>query len=235
MNGNNASHLVIKICGITSCVDAVAAVEAGADMLGFNFYRPSPRYISPSACRQVIAALVEMQVQAQFVGIFVNSPGQQIMEIMSSCGLDLAQLCGDETPETIAGLDGRGYKALRVLDELQLASSVRKYPARSVPPAYLVDSYHAGSFGGTGQTADWSLAAQLGRQFPILLAGGLHPENVAQAVAEVQPWGVDVASGVESSPGIKDIAKMRNFITQARLQPKRLNQAVQVLPAAPGG
>jgi phosphoribosylanthranilate isomerase len=211
-----AHTLAIKICGITTLEDAVAAVEAGADLLGFNFYPASPRYIDPVRCQEIIAALKERGLLATFVGIFVNAQLEQIETIMQTCRLDMAQLSGDEPPELLGSLAGRGYKALRVKDNLELHSAQHRYIIRSLAPAYLIDAYRPGEYGGTGLTADWSLAAELSNRAPILLAGGLTPDNVAQAVQQVCPWGVDVASGVESAPGIKDHLKIRRFIQQAR-------------------
>jgi phosphoribosylanthranilate isomerase len=213
---SQADALIVKICGLTSLEDAVAAVEAGADMLGFNFYPPSPRYIQPDLCRAIITVLNSRGLSASMVGIFVNAPLEQIKTVMQTCDLHLAQLSGDEPPEFLDELQGRAYKALRVKDSAALQTAQQQYPAQPTPPAYLIDAYHLGQFGGTGQTADWSLASQLSRRVPILLAGGLTPENVAQAVDQVRPWGVDVASGVESAPGTKDHYKMRRFIQQAR-------------------
>ncbi len=197
-------------------MDAVAAVEAGADMLGFNFYSGSPRCISPVTCRQIIAALEENHLAAIMTGIFVNSTAVHVREIMAYCGLHLAQLSGDESPEVLAHLNGAGYKALRVNDAFQLEQALHTFPPRFGPPAYLIDAFQGGRYGGTGRIADWSLAAQLSKQASILLAGGLSPGNVAHAVAQVQPWGVDVASGVESAPGVKDTQKIRQFIQYAR-------------------
>jgi phosphoribosylanthranilate isomerase len=207
---------VVKICGLTSLEDAAAAIQAGAGMLGFNFYPASPRYILPELCRAIIETLQARGLHASMVGIFVNAPLEHIQTIMKTCGLHLAQLSGDEPPQVLEELRGCAYKALRVKDATGLQAARQQYPCSSTPPAYLVDAYRPGEYGGTGQTADWSLASTLSRSAPILLAGGLTPENVAQAVNQVQPWGVDVASGVESSPGIKDHHKMRRFIQQAR-------------------
>ena len=208
--------LMVKICGITSFEDAAAAVEAGANLLGFNFYPASPRYIEPVRCQEIIVALKERGLSASMIGIFVNTPLEQIRMIIQTCDLNLAQLSGDESPEVLDSLEGRGYKALRVKDAVGLQTAQQRYPIQPYPPAYLIDAYRPGEYGGTGQTADWSLAAELSRSVPILLAGGLTSENVAQAVSQVRPWGVDVASGVESAPGIKDHHKMRRFIQQAR-------------------
>ena len=206
----------VKICGLKTLEEARAALEAGADLLGFNFYPSSPRYIPPAACAKLVAALRAESCAARLVGVFVNASPDEITAILDGCDLDLAQLSGDESPETLNALGGRAYKALRPADASALALSLRQYPPAAAAPAWLVDAYRPGEYGGTGQSADWSLARQLARQAPILLAGGLTPDNVAAAVRQVRPWGVDVASGVESAPGVKDPALVRAFIQAAR-------------------
>lgn len=212
----------VKICGITVLEDALAAIEAGADLLGFNFYPSSPRHIFPKECARLVAALQSYRSTLSLVGVFVDASVEQIQRIMAECSLDLVQLSGDEPPETLARLGGVAFKALRPPDPLSMAELSQRYPPRSTPPAYLIDSYRLGQFGGTGQTANWSLAASLSIHAPLLLAGGLTPENVAQAVRQVRPWGVDVASGVEKSPGRKDLAKVQRFIHAAKsLEPAR--------------
>lgn len=210
--------MFVKICGITSVEDAAAAIEAGADLLGFNFYLSSPRYIDPGRCQEIIASIQARGLKAGMVGVFVNAPLEEIRTVMETCRLHIAQLSGDEPPEILDALEGRAYKALRIKDADDLQAALQRYPVRRFPPAFLVDAHRPGEYGGTGQVADWSLAAGLARQMPILLAGGLTPENVAQAVAQVRPWGVDVASGVESAPGVKDADKMRLFCQQAFLE-----------------
>ncbi len=206
----------VKICGITHLEDALAAIEGGADMLGFNFYPSSPRHIFPKECARLAAALQSYRPAVRLVGVFVDASVEQINRIMAECGLDLAQLSGDEPPETLARLGARAFKALRPPDQAGMLELLQKYPPRFEPPAYLIDSYRLGQFGGTGQTANWSLAASLSLHSPLLLAGGLTPENVAQAVRQVRPWGVDVASGVESAPGRKDPIKLQRFLSAAK-------------------
>lgn len=207
----------IKICGITTLFDGLAAVEAGADMLGFNFYPPSPRYIEPTACASLVAALREHGARAAMVGVFVNLPPADVAAILDACSLDLAQCSGDEPADDVAMLGERAFKAIRPRDAAQAAALAAAYPRRSAPPGLLVDaSAGTGRFGGTGQTGDWDAARALAGAQPILLAGGLRPENVAAAIAAVHPWGVDVASGVESAPGRKDPAKMKAFVRGAR-------------------
>ncbi len=241
MNPATRAPLQVKICGLKDPQTALAAALAGAALLGFNFYPPSPRSLSMEDCRRLCAELVPALRQGglhrpSLVGVFVNPSFEQVTETLAACGLDLAQLSGSEPPELLqalqAALPGRVFKALRPASAADLEQSLREYPPANASavfsastvlsanavlgaPAYLVDAYHPSAFGGTGQTADWSLAAGLARRAPILLAGGLTPANVAAAVAQVQPWGVDVASGVESAPGVKDIQKISAFIQAA--------------------
>ncbi len=211
-----ACPLVIKICGITSLADAEAALEAGADMLGFNFYPGSQRYIDPARCHEIVRGLKALRKKTILVGVFVNASLAVIQSIIEMCGLHLIQLSGDEPPHILAGLGGAGFKALRIKEPAQLQAAVRDYPARAFPPAFLIDACSPGEYGGTGHQADWPLAACIAQQLPVLLAGGLTPDNVALAVATVHPWGVDVASGVEASPGVKDYARLHSFVQQAR-------------------
>ena len=199
----------IKICGIKTVEDALAAMNAGADLLGFNFYPKSPRYISVGQCRDVMSVMRKYG-QITYVGVFVNASVDEIRATMDTASLSLAQLHGDETPEMVRALDGKGFKAFRGVPD-RLSGF-----AREDAPALLVDASVKGSYGGTGMTADWKSAAELSKQIPLLLAGGLTPENVADAVRQVRPWGVDVASGVESSPGVKDAAKMKAFVQAVR-------------------
>jgi phosphoribosylanthranilate isomerase len=213
----------VKICGLTSLEDALQAADAGADMLGFNFYPPSPRYLNSSQCSLIIAGLQEHGVCVTTVGVFVNTPPKEIASVLDGCGLDLAQLSGDEPPEDLQALGERAFKALRTAKARDLQEDIHHYRSRKNPPACLVDAYQAGEYGGTGLTADWRLARNLSLEQPILLAGGLTPVNVWRAITQVQPWGVDVASGVETSPGRKDAQKIRDFIHAARRQDAALN------------
>lgn len=200
----------IKICGIKTVTDALAAIEAGTDYLGFNFYPKSPRFIEKQACAEITLALMREYPHIKLVGVFVNSSFDEVKEILSSCSLDLAQLHGDETAEMLSVLDGRGFKAFRGIPE-----SINGF-AKKEAPAFLVDAAVKGVYGGSGVTADWDDAAELAKKYPLLLAGGLTPENVAEAVRRVQPWGVDVASGVESAPGKKDPSRMKAFVQAVR-------------------
>jgi phosphoribosylanthranilate isomerase len=199
----------IKICGIKTVKEAMAAMEAGADLIGFNFYSKSPRCISVGMCRDIMSRMQRYR-NVLYVGVFVNAPVADIRATMMTCSLNLAQLHGDETAEAVQALEGKVFKAFRGIPE-----NISGF-AREAAPAFLVDASVGGAYGGTGVPADWQAAAELAQRYPILLAGGLTPENVARAVQQVQPWGVDVASGVESMPGVKDALKMKTFVKAVR-------------------
>ena len=204
----------VKTCGLTNLQDALIAVEAGADLLGFIFYPPSPRAVTPERARAIAEAVRNAGFPVRLVGVFVNESLEDVRETVSRCGLDYAQLHGAESPRTVAALVDEGIaviKAFRVRDGVSLGEM-----ARSRATAYLLDAYVAGKPGGTGCTFDWRLAVQAASQFPVLLAGGLTPENVARAVRTVTPWGVDVASGVEAAPGRKDPDQVRRFVAAVR-------------------
>ena len=199
----------IKICGIKTINDALAALDAGADLLGFNFYPKSPRSIDVGACRDIMAVM-RRYGHITYVGVFVNASAAEIRATMETCGLNLAQLHGDETSEMVQSLYGKAFKAFR-----GIPAGINGV-AREDAPALLVDASVKGTYGGTGVTADWRGAAELAKHYPILLAGGLTPENVAEAVRQVKPWGVDVASGVEAVPGSKDAVRMKAFVKAVR-------------------
>jgi phosphoribosylanthranilate isomerase len=202
----------VKICGITDLNDALEAIDAGADSLGFNFYPPSPRYIDPLACARLVAGIQERGMPATFVGVFVNHDVRTITTILDDCGLDIAQLSGDEPPEMLVALGERAFKAIRPAGQADLVDFQNRYPRRETPPACLIDGHRSGQYGGTGENANWHLARGLAESSPVILAGGLNPGNVVAAIRQVQPWGVDVASGVESTPGVKDRQKMAAFV-----------------------
>lgn len=195
----------IKICGIRTIKDALAAIEAGADLIGFNFYPKSPRYLEVGMCRNIMS-VIRQHGRVKTVGVFVNASVPEICATMDTVGLNLAQLHGDETPEFMQSLDGQAYKAFR-----GIPADIDGFE-RQDAPMFLVDAAVKGLYGGSGVTADWKGAAELAKKYPLLLAGGLTPENVADAVRQVKPWGVDVASGVESAPGEKDAQKMKAFV-----------------------
>ncbi len=201
---------IIKICGIKTLKDALAAIHAGADYLGFNFYSKSVRFIEKENCAKITSVLKKEYPNIKLIGVFVNSSVDEVKNILETCSLDLAQLHGDETPEMFAQLAARAFKAFRGIPE-----GIEGYE-RNKAPALLVDASVKGMYGGSGVTADWSAAAELAKSYPLLLAGGLTPENVAEAVRQVKPWGVDVASGVESAPGEKDASRMKAFVQAVR-------------------
>jgi phosphoribosylanthranilate isomerase len=207
----------IKICGIKSVTDARAAMDAGAEMIGFNFYRKSPRYVEVGVCRGIMSVMRNFGGHVQYVGVFVNASVAEICATMETCGLNLAQLHGDETPDMLSSLGGKAFKAFR-----GVPGHIDDF-ARQSAPAFLMDASVKGVYGGSGVTADWSMAAELAKAYPLLLAGGLTPENVAGAVRLVNPWGVDVASGVESEPGRKDVGKMSAFVRAIRQVDKTID------------
>jgi phosphoribosylanthranilate isomerase len=198
----------IKICGITSLDDALAAAAAGADALGFNFYKKSPRCIEPQKAAEIIEQLPPFIVP---VGIFVNEREDRIREILASTGIQAVQFHGDESPEFCQRFGGRVIKAFQVKDKESLQNM-----AHYRVGAFLLDSYRDDVRGGTGVAFDWHLAVVAKTFGKVILAGGLTPENVAEAVKLVQPYGVDVAGGVEKEKGVKDHAKLKKFITEVR-------------------
>ncbi|MFN3309034.1 MAG: phosphoribosylanthranilate isomerase [Anaerolineales bacterium] len=206
----------IKICGIKNLEEARWAIASGADFLGFNFYPPSPRAITVAECCQITKVLRAESPHALLVGVFVNQSAAEIRHILERCDLDLAQLSGDEGLEDQEVLGERAYKALRISKTFQVLSLEERIYRRKTPPALLVDASVPGEYGGTGRPADWQVAAQIALARPIFLAGGLTPLNVAEAIRQVRPWGVDVASGVETAPGKKDREKITAFIENAR-------------------
>lgn len=200
----------VKICGIRFFDDGYDAIQAGVDYLGFNFYSKSLRYVEPEVCKKITYLLRAQFPEIKFVGVFVNSETDYIKDVKRYCSLDLVQLHGDESPAVLAQLGPYAYKAFRGIPE-----NIDPYLQNS-EPAFLLDAASNAAYGGTGQQTDWSAAARLAAEFPLFLAGGLTPENVADAIRQVHPWGVDVASGVESTPGVKDVKKMKAFINSVR-------------------
>lgn len=199
----------VKICGITNAPDALAVVEAGADALGFMFYEKSPRRVSLRQAADIIRELPPFIIK---VGVFVDAAEDLVLRAIGDCGLNLLQFHGDETPEYCTQFGLMSMKAFRVRDSESL-SVLANYPT----DAWLLDAFVADKPGGTGERFNWDLAIEAknaGR--PIFLAGGLTPSNVAEAVRKVQPYGVDVSSGVEAEPGRKDHAKVRDFIKAAK-------------------
>ncbi len=213
----------VKICGITRLDDAYVAIEAGADMLGLNFYEPSPRYLVPDRAAQISTALRARYGEQcpLLVGVFVNASAAVIDSIMEQVQLDYAQLSGDESPDVLALLRGRAFKAIRPADQEQAERQIVDFADSDTDdraPAILLDAYHPALYGGTGEQASADLVAFTKQRVPrMMLAGGLTPENVAERVRMLRPWGVDVASGVEAGQaGVKSAERVRAFIHAAR-------------------
>ena len=198
----------IKICGITNREDALCAVDAGADALGFVFYEKSPRYVLPEKVRQIIS---ELPPFVTTVGLFVNADSDTIRQTMRISGLNVIQLHGDESAEDCCLNPYSVIKAVRIKDADSLAG-IDRYNVS----ALLLDAWNDQQYGGTGESFDWQLAKSLTAGQPLILAGGLNPDNVAEAIRVVNPYGVDVSSGVEERPGYKDHTKLRKFIQQVR-------------------
>jgi phosphoribosylanthranilate isomerase len=214
----------VKICGITNWTDARQAVEAGADFLGFNFYPKSSRYIAPPAARRIVQRLPEGVAS---VGVFVNEPEPEMLAIARRVGLDYVQLHGDETAEMVSRIrrSFRVIKAIRVRDSFRVSQLGNFKRASSI----LLDGFDSHLRGGTGKSFNWKLAKSAGRKRQIFLAGGLTPENAAEAVSAARPFAIDVCSGVESRPGKKDAERMRALV--AAVRPVRANRPVN--PARP--
>jgi phosphoribosylanthranilate isomerase len=196
--------MFVKVCGITRTEDAALAVGLGAQALGFLFWPGSPRYIEPSRARAIVRALAPFVTP---VGLFVNQAADEVNRIAAQVGLGAVQLHGDEPVEYLERIERPVVKALSIGDDLDMAD-VGRWPARVV---LLLDSQDP-ERGGPRQTADWTQAARVAATRPVLLAGGLRPENAAEAIARVRPFGIDVSSGVEAAPGIKDHERLRALI-----------------------
>ena len=205
----------VKICGITSMEDAQVAVAAGADALGFVMYRKSPRHVEPAAVRSIVAELPPFVLP---IGVFVNEDPLMVRDLMDECGLTLAQLHGDESPSYCENLGRPSLKAIRLKDRGSFLA-LAEMRGRANVRGFVIDAFSDQAYGGTSRTVDWALAHEAARASPVLLAGGLTPANVAEAIHVVRPYGVDVSSGVEERPGKKDPAKVRAFIEAARLVP----------------
>jgi phosphoribosylanthranilate isomerase len=199
--------MVLKICGITRLADAVHAADLGATALGFVFWPRSPRYITPARAAEIIAALPQAMTK---VGVFVNAAAEEVETTVEAAGLDVVQLHGDERPEFGVSL---GHPVFRSMTLADAADVIDAWP---VGTPLLLDAADRERRGGTGRTVDWDRAAELARRRRVILAGGLTPENVGDAIAIVNPYGVDVSSGVEESPGVKDFKKVAQFLANAR-------------------
>jgi phosphoribosylanthranilate isomerase len=198
----------VKICGLTRVADALMCVDAGADAIGLNFWSGSVRRCEESVAREISA---RVGGQVLIVGVFVDATREEMARVQREVGLACLQLHGDEAPDLLAQLLPHAYKALRVRGP-GIAQEAARYAGEHV----LLDAYVKGVPGGTGATFDWALAAELARARKLTLAGGLVPDNVAQAVRAVRPYCVDTASGVERAPGIKDAELVRAFVANAK-------------------
>ena len=215
----SADPVFVKICGLRDVDAARVAIEAGADALGF-ILAPSKRQISPAVVRG-IRDEIERDGAAlpRFVGVVVNLGPAEIRDVVSESGIDMIQLSGDEEPDILQEIETPVIKALRFSAGTRVDEALReveRWVGAPSPPRYvLVDGHEVGSYGGTGTRADWDLVAEVARRFPVVMAGGLDPENVVEAIDRVRPFGVDVSSGTETD-GAKDPVKIRNFVCRAK-------------------
>jgi len=212
---------VIKICGLTNLEDARWAAQCGADLLGFIFVPSSPRYVTPDKVAEITANLADEGCRARFVGVFADEPAESVRRIASTCSLHLAQLHGHETPEYAyeLGLPPNGViGGLPVIVARRVRGAIPWEELSCFCPwAYLLDGYDPQRLGGTGQPWPWELLAEGGQRLErVILAGGLTPLNVGEALLRASPWGVDVSTGVEASPGHKDPAKVERFIRRVK-------------------
>lgn len=200
---------LVKICGITNLADALAAVEAGADALGFNFYRPSPRYVAPESAREIIK---QMPAYVLNVGVFVNEPLESLLEIAAGTGITALQLHGDESPGYCSAL-GDYF----VIKTLSATDSDPEHALAYKVSAIMIDAGDKRTRGGTGRLVDWTLANKLRQAVPkLFLAGGLSPTNIGEAIVAVRPYAVDACSALESRPGIKNHDEVKAFIENVR-------------------
>jgi phosphoribosylanthranilate isomerase len=207
----------IKICGITGVAYARAAIEAGADLIGVVF-APSPRQVTHEKAREIVAVVKEHNRPA--VGVFVNMPAATVNTVAAFCGLDWVQLSGDESWEYCRQIEKPVIKAVHISNKLgeeellaHLEEGQKRLGDRS--PIYLLDTFVEQKYGGTGEVFTWEIARRAAARYPVIIAGGLHPENVGEVVSNLKPWGIDVSSGVESR-GVKDAAKIKAFVQAAR-------------------
>ena len=207
------TQVKVKICGMTNLKDVKVAVDGGVDAVGFIFYKKSPRSVTMQAVRKIV---LELPPFVDSVGVFVNETAEQINKIADRCNLDRVQLHGNESPAFCKKIRRRVIKAIRVKD-IQSLKKLSDYPVSS----FLLDTFSEDQYGGTGRLFDWNLAYPAKKYGPIILAGGLTPNNVRQAIQRIQPYGVDVCSGVESQPGIKDHKKMQTFLKNVKAERKK--------------
>jgi len=201
----------VKVCGVTRSEDATACVQLGARSIGLNFVPASPRCVTVERAREIARAVHAMGTRLVVVGVVANLPEADLHALVKDAELDCLQLHGDELPDALLPFLPHAYKAVRIATAADV-DHARRFPGEHL----LVDAKVEGALGGTGASFDWSLVTDLARERKLTLAGGLKPENVADAVRALRPYCVDVASGVESAPGVKDLEKVRAFITNAR-------------------
>ncbi len=208
---DKTARVRVKICGITNWADAKAAVDAGADALGFNFYAKSPRKIPVSQAHDIIRRLPK---HVSAVGVFVNAREEEVQRTTRNAGLNVVQLHGDETPKIVARL----ARKVLVIKAFRVASNFRVQHLRDYrdAAAFLLDGFDAKARGGTGKTFDWRIATEAKQFGPVILAGGLNKRNVAAAIRKAHPFAIDVCSGIESAPGKKDRKKMRDLMDAAK-------------------
>ena len=216
----------VKICGIREEAHALAAVEAGADFIGLIFV-PGRRQVTPSQAKKIAAAVKQGDKATEVVGVFVNTPAPKVMKIADFCHLDRVQLSGDEPWQYCAKLSTPIIKVVRIskyqpFENICANLAAGERVISNQKHLYLLDPQVKGKYGGTGTTLDWNLAHQVAQRFPVIIAGGLTPQNVAQAIKTAKPWGVDTSSGVETG-GVKNIAKIRAFIAAARSADDKYN------------
>jgi len=208
----------VKICGIRDKIHALAAVEVGADFIGLVF-APSQRQVSPARACEIASAVKKSSNTTKVVGVFVNAPSSQVNELADFCALDWVQLSGDESWEYCREVVRPVIKAIRIDQQspeklyAELSAGSKLLPTQGF--ITLLDSRVEGKYGGTGESFNWNLAQRVTKRFPVIIAGGLDPKNVARLIERVAPWGVDVSSGVETG-GVKDTAKIKAFIEAVR-------------------
>lgn len=199
----------VKICGMTNVDDVVAAIEYGADYIGFVLYDKSPRGITPELLRKIMDG-IDFDIKA--IGVFVNESRDYVEKVMDDCGLYAAQLHGCEAPDDFVDFGKRMWRALSLEKDTDCKVELGKWAAER----FVIDAAVSGMYGGTGILADWGKAAEVAFEYPVMLAGGLTPANVAEAIAVVRPLGVDVSSGLELEPGYKDYDKMKVFMEKIK-------------------
>jgi phosphoribosylanthranilate isomerase len=201
--------VLVKICGITTLDDAFDALDCGADLLGFNFYPDSKRYIDPIDAKKIFE---DLPPAIPKVGIFVNADQQLVVDLAVDLSLDILQFHGDETPEYCSQFGRSWWRAFRPASD----KDILEIPKYEEAEGYLIDAYVEKAFGGTGVVSNWDLAVKAKKYGKIILSGGLKPDNIEMALQTVKPYAVDVASGVEDFPGVKNLHKMEEFIAKVR-------------------